>query len=222
MGAFELQTVTPGNTNRPRQPDRRSIGDGRNFFLSHSRQHVHRCRWRRPRLHCDANRRRPAARLAHIQPGLAGVHRHATTPISASANSRHRQRRQRRNDSTIHADRSSNPPPVVANTIPDQNAAVGVPFTFTFAANTFTDPNSDPLTYTATKSEATPLPAWLTFNPARAHSPARPPLATSAHQQFALSPTMAKATRPSTISSLLSRIPSCHSAKILKAASTHV
>ena len=44
-----------------------------------------------------------------------------------------------------------NPPPVVANAIPDQNAAVGVLFTFTFAANTFTDPNGDPLTYTATQ-----------------------------------------------------------------------
>ncbi len=59
---------------------------------------------------------------------------------------------------------TSNPPPVVANPIPDRTATVGVPFTFTFAANTFTDPNGDPLTYTATKSNGTPLPAWLSFN----------------------------------------------------------
>jgi hypothetical protein len=59
---------------------------------------------------------------------------------------------------------TSNPPPVVANAIPDQNAAVGVPYTFTFAVNTFTDPNGDPLTYSATKSDGTPLPAWLSFN----------------------------------------------------------
>jgi hypothetical protein len=59
---------------------------------------------------------------------------------------------------------TSNPPPVVSNAIPDQTAVVSVPFTFTFAADTFTDPNGDPLTYTATKSDGTPLPAWLSFN----------------------------------------------------------
>ena len=59
---------------------------------------------------------------------------------------------------------TSNPPPVVANALPDTNATVGVLFTFTFAANTFTDPNGDPLTYAATKSDGTPLPAWVTFN----------------------------------------------------------
>ena len=60
---------------------------------------------------------------------------------------------------------TSNPPPVVSNAIPDQNATVSVPFTFTFAPNTFTDPNGSPLTFTATKSDGTPLPAWLSFNP---------------------------------------------------------
>lgn len=60
---------------------------------------------------------------------------------------------------------SGNPPPVVANAIPDQNAAVGVPFNFTFASNTFTDPNSDPLTYSALLSGGGALPAWLTFSP---------------------------------------------------------
>jgi predicted outer membrane repeat protein len=61
---------------------------------------------------------------------------------------------------------TGNPPPTLVNGIPDQNAAVGVPFTFTFAANTFADPNSDPLTYTATLAGGGALPAWLTFNPA--------------------------------------------------------
>ena len=52
-----------------------------------------------------------------------------------------------------------NQPPVVPNPIPDQQATVGVPFSFTFAANTFTDPDGDTLTYSPTiPSNAT----WLT------------------------------------------------------------
>lgn len=59
---------------------------------------------------------------------------------------------------------TSNPPPVVSNPIPDRNATVNVPFTFTFAPNAFADPDGDPLTYSATKDDGTPLPAWLSFN----------------------------------------------------------
>lgn len=58
---------------------------------------------------------------------------------------------------------STDPPPVVANPIPDQTAGVNVPFTFTFAADAFTDPNNDPLTYSATLAGGGALPAWLTF-----------------------------------------------------------
>lgn len=36
---------------------------------------------------------------------------------------------------------------------------------FTFDANTFNEPNSLPLTYTATLSDNTALPSWLSFNP---------------------------------------------------------
>lgn len=59
---------------------------------------------------------------------------------------------------------TSDPPPVVANPIPDQNATVNVPFTFTFADNTFSDPNGDVLTYSATLTSGAALPGWLTFN----------------------------------------------------------
>ncbi len=59
-----------------------------------------------------------------------------------------------------------NPPPTVANAIPDKNATVGVLFNFTFAANTFTDLSGEVLTYTATLAGGGALPAWLTFNPA--------------------------------------------------------
>lgn len=58
----------------------------------------------------------------------------------------------------------SDPPPVVSNAIPDQNASVGVPFTFTFAPDTFTDPNGGALTYSAALTNGNPLPAWLGFN----------------------------------------------------------
>jgi hypothetical protein len=59
---------------------------------------------------------------------------------------------------------ATDPPPVVAVPIPDQNAPVGIPFTFTFDANTFTDPQGDPLTYSASLAGGGALPAWLSFN----------------------------------------------------------
>jgi hypothetical protein len=55
--------------------------------------------------------------------------------------------------------------PIVANAIPDQTAIVGEAFVFTFAANTFTDADGDPLTYSATLSPAGALPAWITTFP---------------------------------------------------------
>lgn len=61
---------------------------------------------------------------------------------------------------------TTNPPPTLTNPIPDRLAIVAVPFSFTVPANTFTDPNSDPLTYSATLTGGGALPAWLTFNPA--------------------------------------------------------
>jgi predicted outer membrane repeat protein len=57
----------------------------------------------------------------------------------------------------------ANTPPVVANPIPNQTAIVDAPFVFTFAANTFTDANNNPLTYTAALNGGGALPAWLTF-----------------------------------------------------------
>jgi subtilisin family serine protease len=41
------------------------------------------------------------------------------------------------------------------------------PFEYQFPQNTFTDPDpGDTLTYTATRLDGSPLPSWLTFNPA--------------------------------------------------------
>ena len=60
---------------------------------------------------------------------------------------------------------------VVANTapmldipIPDQSAPIGTAFSYTVPANTFSDADNDPLTYTATKDDGTPLPTWLSFD----------------------------------------------------------
>ena len=57
--------------------------------------------------------------------------------------------------------------PVLTNPIPDQPATVGVAFSYTFPANTFTDPDAgDTLTYAATTPAYNPLPSWLNFTPA--------------------------------------------------------
>ena len=56
-----------------------------------------------------------------------------------------------------------NDAPTVANEIADQAATVGTAFSFQFAENTFSDADGDMLTYTATKSDGTALPSWLTF-----------------------------------------------------------
>ena len=56
--------------------------------------------------------------------------------------------------------------PVVANAIANQNASEGTVFSFQFAANAFSDPDGDTLTYAATLVGGGGLPAWLTFTPA--------------------------------------------------------
>jgi predicted outer membrane repeat protein len=60
----------------------------------------------------------------------------------------------------------TNNTPTVANPILDQTAKPNTPFTFQLAANTFNDVDAgDSLTYTATRSDGTALPAWLSFDP---------------------------------------------------------
>ncbi|HSX51193.1 MAG TPA: putative Ig domain-containing protein [Cellvibrio sp.] len=63
---------------------------------------------------------------------------------------------------------NTNDAPVVANPIADQNATEDQPFSFTFASNTFVDPDpgSTTLTYAAQLAGGGALPAWLTFNSA--------------------------------------------------------
>lgn len=58
-----------------------------------------------------------------------------------------------------------NNPPTVNQMIADQQAMEDQLFSFVFDENTFSDPNEDALTYTATLSDDTALPAWLSFTP---------------------------------------------------------
>ena len=56
-----------------------------------------------------------------------------------------------------------NTAPTVATAIPDQSATAGTAFSYAFPDNTFSDADSDTLTYTATKADGTALPTWLSF-----------------------------------------------------------
>lgn len=59
---------------------------------------------------------------------------------------------------------STNSPPVVSSPIPDQVGTHGSSFNFAFNVNTFSDPNGDPLDYSATLANGSPLPSWLSFS----------------------------------------------------------
>ena len=54
--------------------------------------------------------------------------------------------------------------PVLAAQTPTQTWTANKTFSFALPAGTFTDPQSQALTYTATQSNGTALPSWLTFN----------------------------------------------------------
>ena len=57
----------------------------------------------------------------------------------------------------------ANQVPTVGTAIPDQTATVDTAFEYSFPAGTFSDGDSDSLTYTATRSDDGALPTWLTF-----------------------------------------------------------
>ena len=61
---------------------------------------------------------------------------------------------------------STNNAPTVANTIPNQSAMVGTVFNYTVPDDTFTDADSDTLTYAATLDGGNELPSWLSFTAA--------------------------------------------------------
>ena len=73
---------------------------------------------------------------------------------------------------------TTNTAPTVANTIPNQTATAGTAFSYAFLANTFADTDTgDTLTYTATKSDDTALPSWLSFAAATRTFSGTPPAA---------------------------------------------
>ncbi|HTB44391.1 MAG TPA: putative Ig domain-containing protein [Acetobacteraceae bacterium] len=56
-------------------------------------------------------------------------------------------------------------PPAVTDQTPNQSWTEGKTFSLTLPANTFTDPQGEALTYTATQQNGQALPGWLVFNP---------------------------------------------------------
>lgn len=59
-----------------------------------------------------------------------------------------------------------NQAPVVANPLLDQNATENTPFSYVVPGTSFTDPDNDTLSYTATLADGTALPTWLIFDAA--------------------------------------------------------
>lgn len=63
------------------------------------------------------------------------------------------------------ATKAADTAPVVALALVDQNVNEGALLTYAFNAGSFTDAESDTITYTATLTDGSALPGWLTFTP---------------------------------------------------------
>ncbi|KAJ3452967.1 cysteine protease [Anaeramoeba flamelloides] len=59
---------------------------------------------------------------------------------------------------------TGNNSPTYEGGIVDQNAACDQSFTYTFAADCFSDQDGDTLTYSSTQNDGSELPSWLTFD----------------------------------------------------------
>jgi hypothetical protein len=69
----------------------------------------------------------------------------------------------------------SNASPLLALPLADQTAAEGTAVSFTIPAGSFTDPDNDALTLSATRTSGAALPSWLTFNPTTRSFSGTPP-----------------------------------------------
>jgi hypothetical protein len=70
---------------------------------------------------------------------------------------------------------TANQAPVVANAIADQVATAGVAFSLVIPTNAFSDPEGNPLTFSATQGDGSALPTWLTFDAATKTFSGTPP-----------------------------------------------
>lgn len=64
----------------------------------------------------------------------------------------------------LYVDPTINKVPVLADDIDNQSVNEGSAFSFVIPAGTFSDPNGDTLTFSATLENGSALPAWLSFN----------------------------------------------------------
>ncbi len=62
-------------------------------------------------------------------------------------------------------DDAANRAPVLANALANQSMQEGRSSSFAFSSTTFTDPDNNALSYSASLSNGIALPTWLTFNP---------------------------------------------------------
>ena len=65
--------------------------------------------------------------------------------------------------------------PTITGQTANQTWTIGKPVNLALAANTFTDPSGEALTYTATQSNGSALPSWLSFNAATKTFTGTPP-----------------------------------------------
>ncbi|HYD29681.1 MAG TPA: putative Ig domain-containing protein, partial [Azospirillaceae bacterium] len=76
---------------------------------------------------------------------------------------------------TIENDDDSNRAPVVSRPLADPSASAGQAFSFTVPTATFSDPDRDALSYSASLSTDASLPAWLRFDSATRKFTGTPP-----------------------------------------------
>ena len=77
---------------------------------------------------------------------------------------------------TLSVSGGGNQAPLVNALIPDQEVREDRPFSFQFAADSFTDPEAQPLTYTARTHAGAALPAWLSFDASSRTFAGTPPI----------------------------------------------